>query len=469
MRLLIKVLEKNTTKIILFLILLLAAFLRFWNLPMWILPRGDEALELIMSHRPLFCCVTVQSTFSVHSSIAKIFPLKTIPQLRVIDATLNLISILFVYLAVKIITNREYALISAFLLSINAWMVWYGRIFVLEPLSMFLISIILFLFFRWYKTKDNKLILAIAFLSGLALDNHNLNLFFLIPFLSLFYFILYKEKVEKKFIVSSLLLLLILVSPYYFKLDTLHNYMFYRNKYSIGVTGYHVLTFSDFNIKRMAHYLSSAELSLFSFIYLIIPIGLYFFAKKDIFLNTSFVLTYMSFMIILIFPLAATQNFALIFSWLFSIFLSKLAFSIGKNKIALIMIFTVFVFLIYFNYLTLTREIFIHNDHKTYQDFLNFIEPQNVTTFFMDISSYDVFNSAGFITNDGLIMGKYDYKNFTCITGEKEFIDPSDFFTKNKLNKDVIVIAIFECERINEFKQLNLTKKFRFYEISIYQ
>lgn len=213
--------ERIITLSILVLIILIGAFLRFYNLDY--LPMemyGDiiegykftqEILEgkwpfyFVLGNGPLF--------FYLVSLLAKIFGLSFLT-MKVTSSLVGIVIIFTTYLLGKEVFNKETGLIAAFLVAVSKWPLVFSRLGNMPILITLFSSIIFYLTFKISrKTNRWRDWILLAILLGLGLYIYPA--FFILPFAVFVFFVFQGINFIKKNLIRGLVLSLIFLACFY--------------------------------------------------------------------------------------------------------------------------------------------------------------------------------------------------------------------------------------------------------------
>jgi dolichyl-phosphate-mannose--protein O-mannosyl transferase len=158
-------------------------FLRFYNLEFWATPHQDEVAILEVT-KP-FKLEVNQGLSSIESIITRIiieiFNLNLIGS-RYMNASISILCIILVYLAMRIISNEIISLISSFLFSIQTSILVDSRYVFSAILTFFFIILSIYFYFRWRKDKKLFYFYLIFISLSIGLINYAVAIYFIIPF-----------------------------------------------------------------------------------------------------------------------------------------------------------------------------------------------------------------------------------------------------------------------------------------------
>lgn len=223
-----KFIKSYSTLLALGLILLLGFFLRFYQLD--VLPGdtfGDmvENIEHVQSVRRgdwklIYGFDGREGLYFYIAALTSLVLGNSYFNLKCITATVGVLTIITSYYLAKEVTNKQVAILTAFLVSVSKWPLVFSRLGFRTVFTPFLTSIVLFFFFRAMRTKKLSDMIACVFFLGVGLYIYTAFKFVVISIvlMTVVYFLL-KRKISalqvKQLAISGVVLLLVALPQLY--------------------------------------------------------------------------------------------------------------------------------------------------------------------------------------------------------------------------------------------------------------
>jgi hypothetical protein len=242
---------KNHFKVIivLFLLLSISIYTRIWNLMEWILPSDSEIRTVYnLNRKPLSNYLTEglelsSSWFPIIGLTKLFFFITSFPEYRYITASISILAILFTFLTVYFITKKLYiGLLTSLLIVVNIHILYESRLYWVNALDFIFPPIILYLYFRWTKTKASYFFPLIFLFLALAINNHGQQIYFVTIMIVWSIFLLIKRQIKLKIFFISILIFLVVMSPY---LNSM-----YIGKFSVNQLRYYYIGYADFKLPQ---------------------------------------------------------------------------------------------------------------------------------------------------------------------------------------------------------------------------
>jgi hypothetical protein len=452
---------------VLLLLFVLVLFLQFWNLDKWRIMDIDEfhMIEFLNKIDRLKWAWSPTSTYYVGIFFEKaFFFINSFPQYRYPDSLASLAGMIILYFAMKSITKNKFLVFLGVLaIAVSSWILFLTRRFTIDGLDIFFMSLILYSFFNWVKTNDKKFFTFLSVVSALALNNHGIFIFILIPiFLWIFYKFISKKISFKDF--SIFLILFIIVSlpyPLVFLGDLTK---FYNLRYGKNFSGTslfpNVFDFTYF-IKMLSYFLFYENLGksdigvVLTLIIIVIPFIIFIFNKRRNELLLYFCLSYGSLFAVLISPVPAYNvSYFIPFLISFVIFVIK-NYDLNKNELIKSVLIIILIILIFFSIAFDIEGVLFKNPYYT----LKSIWPANVTKLTIEKTDYEILKHVGVLENiNQTNIFQCNQNGIFSINFNK--VDNSFFQENEFLSSDLFVISDYSvCFLYDYFSLGNLPIK----------
>ncbi len=433
------------------LIILLAGFLRTFNLHAWLLANVDEISLMNNLGLPLLSGGFASTTFFFYVLLTKaFFFIGSFPDLRYISVVTNLAGLVLAYKAAKLVTDRKRALLLTFVLSIQWYYVYISRLFEIGALTPFFTSAIFYLYFKWEKTKSNSYIYLAYLASGLALCNHVPPMvYFLISMNLWMIYLLLKRQIKFSTLFKAALIFALAISPYIYVIT-------FVNSLEKGVTAFY--SAENKSVLRLENIYNSQTFlktltELFTFyqtdvswtsllapviIIVSLPIVLFIFSERTRDLNFLFWQTYLTLALIL-FSVAPAYNEGHFSAFLMSFIFLAVKLTESRKKIIFYSSLAVVIFLSFFSILffkTLSQD-----QYRQLEWLPNYISDNDLKEVLISDGAYLSLKHTQFL--DGV-----DLKVFTC--------NPIAGITENDLREHKLIIATFDCNLREQFIEIGL-------------
>jgi len=243
---------KNITKAdicLISVIITISTFLFFWNVEKSSFFQSDEYWITGLMDKDIITLLNnyIENSYGPSTIFLPLiflskpfFFINSFPSYRYISSFYSVIGILVVYFTVKMITGNNYkAFLVSLVFSTNQFIVYSLRQFMVDPLIVLFTTLVIYFYFKWYRSKKTIYLLAMFIFLAIDIYNHGSAFFLTIPLLFWFILLVFMKKIKLKQFFISVLFFMFIMIPSLFLLNSIsiensieHYYYILGMKYS---------------------------------------------------------------------------------------------------------------------------------------------------------------------------------------------------------------------------------------------